>query len=299
MRTDIVTDDINVVLDALLNPSGEPKIFKLSLSAFKDLYQRLQGQKQGTVVDILLNGKWAFIQFSQLCNHRIRILPDNKFRTIPRFLGIRQYLEEKDFEIASINARFFGQRRYLTIGRFFLEEIETDGWLGLTIFILTGLLLSWLTNSSGKVDAIKTANDLLIGISSIFFSIFMLFTVSQNLPSIANLYLFKSGLTHRFIGIDRLISWISVLALGIALGNRVVVESEWVFNIQLVASRPGLIGRNEILPWSTAIAMSLIFSSLFIVVRYYLKRVEYLLERELSKQLLDELANQERLKETP
>ena len=100
-------DQVDQVLQAILVPSGDPKIFTLSLSRFKDLYQQVHGQRSETKIDVVLNGTWALVQFSELCNHRIRVLPDNLFRRGYKLIGRRLYLEKHDFEIAFSSATFF------------------------------------------------------------------------------------------------------------------------------------------------------------------------------------------------
>ena len=116
----------------------------------------------------------------------------------------------------------------------------------------------------------------------------MLFTASQNLSSIVTPDLFKQGLTHRFIQVDKMVSWISIAALGLAGLNRVVVETISMINIETNIGRLFVLNSQRIIPWTTSLAVSLITISFLIVVRYYYKRVQNLLETDLSKKLLDE-----------
>ena len=281
-------DTIQNVVNALLKPIGEPKNFILPLAEFKTVFKEVQKHRSGTKIDVILNGDWAIVQFSELCNHRIRVLPDNSFHPVLKLLGVHQYIEEEDFEIAAAVANIYGQRKYLTLGRFVLEEFLTEGLPGLTVFLISGILFAWLINLSSSFDVIKSANDLLIGVSTIFFSIFMLFTASQNLSSIVTPDLFKQGLTHRFIQVDKMVSWISIAALGLAGLNRVVVETISMINIETNIGRLFVLNSQRIIPWTTSLAVSLITISFLIVVRYYYKRVQNLLETDLSKKLLDE-----------
>lgn len=273
---DPLPDSPTMVIEELLKPSGEPKIFTLPLADFKEVFRQVYKQRGDSAVDIVLNGNWALAQFSSLCNHRIRVVPDNIYRKLPRVLGLGLYLEEKDFEIAASVATFYGQRKYLTLRRFIGEELSGGGIRLLLIFTTSGAILTLLAQSAGAVEILKSANEVLIGVATIFFSIFMLFTASQNTSIIENPLLFRKGVTHRFVRVDKLVSWVAFLALCVAASNRVLVESQIVTNW-------------GILPWTSALAITLMADSLLAVVHYYAERVRYSYESDQSRKLLDEV----------
>lgn len=265
-------DNPNEVSRSILNPTGDiPQNFILTLSQFKTVYQAIYKNHGNTRVDIVLNGDWALIQFSELCNHRIRVLPDNLFHRFRKALNIRLYLEKDDFEIAYSSAKFYGQEKYINTRRFLKEEIQVNGFRSLVILFFSGLLLS-LINSQ---ESVKAANELLIGVASIFFSIFLLFTVSQNLPEL-KVSLFKSGLTHRFVQIDAKVTYQVIVVIGVAFINLVLAENANITQIGL-----------QIITWSTAFGIALIGTSFFTVVQYYFSRAKALYETEMSKKVLD------------
>jgi hypothetical protein len=280
----IELDQPDNILEALVKPTGDPKMFTITLSGFKKLFKKIQTKAPGTKVDIVLNGEWTLVQFSELCNHSIKVLPDSYVKPIQRFLGIKTYLEERDFELATSVAEFYGQRKYLTVWRFIKEEILSDGFTGFIIFITAGLLLTFLSNTTG-LESIEAASDVLIGISAIFFSIFILFTASQNIQIVATPDLFKSGLTHRFVRVDRMIAWISILALVIAVLCRVSFETLSNYSVSIGSQTVNL---KILIPWLLASAVSLLGNSLIIVVRYYFRRIELLVETDLTKKILSE-----------
>lgn len=245
-------DNPNKVAQSILGPTGKPQNFILTLSQFKTIYQEIYEKRGNTRVDIVLNGDWALVQFGELCNHRIRVLPDNLCRRIPKFFNLHLYLEKEDFEIAYSAAKFYGQEKYLHFGRFLQEEIQVNGFRIIFLLVLSGLSLTAINS----VESVRTANELLIGVAAIFFSIFLLFTVSQNLP-VLKLPLFKAGLTHRFIQVDSKITYLVIFVIGLSFVNLVLVEmsrfsQEWLF----------------ILIWSTAFGIALMSASFFTVVQF-------------------------------
>jgi hypothetical protein len=280
------TDSPEKVKDALLKPQGDPQMFTMSLSGFKTVFRELQKQPNPLTVDVVLNGDWALVQFTELCNHRIRVLPDSRLRWLPRVLGFHLYLEEKDFEIVATSANFYGQREYLTLWRFIREELSVNGIKSLVIFAVSAAFLILLTQASTSTEILKSANEVLLGIAAIFFSIFMLFTASQKQPSVADLALFKKGLTHRFLQVDKFVAWFAIIALAIAAIGRVLTESP----AGQVLTLPNLtITLRDTIPWITSAGITLMSVSLLTVVHYYFERVRYLHETELSKKLLDEV----------
>lgn len=278
-------DQVDRVSQAILKPSGNPQIFTLTLAQFKELYQEIYRQRGNTRLDVVLNGEWALVQFSELCNHRVRILPDNLLRPPLKFLNLHLYLEKDDFEMIFSSATFFGQERYLTLWRFLKEEFQVNGMKALIIFGLSGLFFSLVARSSPNVVA--SINEVLITISAIFFSIFMLFTISQNLP-LMDLSLFKRGLPHRFVQIDKKIANSTIFAVGISALNRALAENPVVVVPSTRFWSQFTVDFTVMLNWSTALAISIIAISLLIVVQYYFKRIQFLYETDLSKKLLDE-----------
>jgi len=265
-------DNPKKVSQSILEPTGMPQNFILTLSQFKTIYQVINKKRGNTRIDIVLNGDWALIQFSELCNHRIRVLPDNLYRRIPKFFNFHLYLDKEDFEITYSAAKFYGQEKYLNFGRFLKEEVQVNGFRILFLLVLSGIMLTAINS----IESVKTANELLIGVASIFFSIFLLFTVSQNLL-VLKLPLFKAGLTHRFIQIDSKITYLVICVIGLAFVNIVFVEMPNITQELLI-----------VLFWSTAFGIALMGASFFTVVQYYFKRARILYETDLSKRILDD-----------
>lgn len=268
----LIFDETQVVAESILKPIGEPKNFILTISQFKLLYQQLSEIYGNTRVDIVLNGKWALVQFSEICNHRIRIFPDNHKRPLLNFFNIRLFLEKDDFEIVYQNVRFYGQEEFLTTGRFLIEEIQVNGLRTSAIIIFSIVFLHYF--SSDK--SIQAANELLIVIGSIFFSIFILFTVNQNLPLI-KLPMFKKGLTHRFMSVDAKITHLVIFVIGLSFFNLILS------NITSLTQEMYCV-----LVISTSFSIGLMGISLLTVVQYYFSRIKMIYETDMSKKILTE-----------
>ncbi len=273
------------VLDALLQPSGKPENFILTLAQFKELYQDIHRQRGETKVDIVLNGEWALVQFGELCNHRIRVLPNGLYRRITKALNWHLYLEKNDFEIAFSSAEFYGQLEYLNWWRFTKEEARVNGVKGVVIFLLSGFFLSVAVKTSTNV--ISSVNDILIGVSAIFFSIFVLFTISLNLP-LVDMYSFRQGLTHRFVQVDKKVAYLAVFALTVASFNRVFADTQVLQIPQTSLWTQNTVDMQRFLSWSTAFGISIMAISLLTVIQYYFRRVQNLYEKDFSKRILDE-----------
>jgi len=279
-------DSVEIVSEALINPVGSPMMFTLSLEQFKVLYQNVYTAKGESKVDIVLNGQWALIQFAELCSHRIRVVPDRRSKR--NFLNQAAFLEKDDFEIAYSSATFYGMDRYINTRRFLAEEIETN-WFTITIFIVLSVLVMYflVRNNVNQKDTFSSANELLIGISSIFFSIFLLYTASQNL-SIVNEDMFVRGLMHRFIQVDRQIMNLALIAVSISGVNLLIAGA---FDPQkLILLLPWTqfsLLLSHILIISTALAMTIMGIVFHSVVEYYFRRIQYQYETDLSKRILD------------
>ena len=70
---------------------------------------------------------------------------------------------------------------------------------------------------SGK-DALQRISEALLTASTLYLSVFILFTVSQNAEVLKDTFLFRQGLTYRFFQVDRILASLAVyLILAIIL----------------------------------------------------------------------------------
>lgn len=276
------------VVQAILNPSGQPRLFTVTLSEFENIYEEITKRRDSTKVDIVLNGTWALVQFSELVNHRIRVVPNNAHRRMMRFWWGRQFLEKQDFKIAHTSTTFYGQTEYLTFSRFALEEIRSNGLTALVLITASFYLINLAAEAATPAESvISAASDVILAVGAIFFSMFLLFTASQNL-SLVNIELFKRGLTHRFMQIDANVTYLAIVTLGVAGATRVLSTFPDLDTRVVIVLLSTTINWLHIAIAGTALAITLMAISLITVVQYYFKRLQYLYETEYSRKVLDE-----------
>lgn len=284
---DVQMDDpAAVVADILASTRTKPG-FNLSVSSFRTVYEGIQKRVPGTPVDIVLNGDWALAQFTRISNQRLRIVQDRGTSRLARFRG-SNLLSEDDFEFALLHAEIHGVRRPLTFRAFVGEELSSHPIL-LLITLTISFLVCWIISTSGGAETLSKINELLITAATIYLSIFLLFTVSQNINTLSNLYLFEKGLTYRFLAIDR---YIGILVLSVIL-----ICSTSVVLIALESGKNLVIFQYSFQPPDfslvvaalTAIALTVLVDSFVALIQYYFTRVRYLMEQDLTGRLLDSM----------
>ena len=191
---EIQFDEPSTVLNEILSSDREKAGFTLSVQSFREVFLGIQKEYPGTPVDIVLNGDWAMAQFSRISNQRIRIIPVST--TILRHIKPKA-LSEDDFDFAALHATFYGVRKPLSFIAFIREELSANPFKLLTVFLLT-FFIFFLISSNDHIEKLIPINELIITSTTLFLSIFLLFTVSQNVEKFQNLMLFATGLTHRF-----------------------------------------------------------------------------------------------------
>lgn len=283
------------IVHAILSPSGSPEMFTISLSQFREVYRSVQqelGERQlpPTLLDIVLNGDWAVVQFSQLCNHRIRVLQDSSTGPLSRFLD-KRILTEEDFDFASLHSEFHGARTYLSFRSFLKEEAATN-WIPLALILLFSWAMFHFSFVTAGEDILEKVNELLLTATTLYLSIFLLFTVSQNIDLIKDPYYFRRGLTHRFLRVDQLLASLAVAALGVSILNIVLLNVSSPISIPLPGRIVVITNVSVLAPFLTAVGLIILIDCFLALIQYYFRRVRYILERELTKELLDQLANE-------
>ena len=288
---EIQFDEPSTVLKEILSADRQKAGFTLSVQCFREVFLGIQQEYPGTPVDIVLNGDWAMAQFSRISNQRIRILP--VFTTRLRHIE-PQVLSEDDFDFAALYATFYGARKPLSFLAFLREELSANPFKLLIVFLAT-FFIFFLISSNGNITKLIPINELIITSITLFLSIFLLFTVSQNLEKSQNLMFFSTGLTHRFFSVDRYVAIIAILALLLGFFNVVLAEilpnHNWAL-FKYTIQTPDSLELTIIASLSTALATTLLVDSFLALTNYYFYRVRYLVEQELTRQLLDSTMKQ-------
>jgi hypothetical protein len=269
------------IIENLINPTGEPHNYCVDLSTFKQIYYAVLTKNSDAYVDIVINRTWAIAQFSSISNNRVRIQSNFSNNKLLVFLGYHQYIEKRDFDFIDTPCMVYGQKIYLTPIRFFLEEVNSN-WLIFLIllcFSYLSLTLSYLLSQS--LTLIKTLNDILLQSLILFLTIFILFTVSQNIKDIQTPSFSKEGLIHRFALIDKYLACEALVCFIFTIFNRVSLDipfTVYLFN--------GFINTRSILIILTSYTFSLTVILLFSVINYYMERNSIIFETRISSEIL-------------
>lgn len=285
----VSTNTPKEVIQAILSPSGSPVIFSLSLSQFREVYQAVQRNKENTPVDVVLNGDWAMAQFSRLCNHRIRVIQDPPSGFFSRFVN-KTTLTEKDFDFA-IYSEFYGATTHLSLRSFLKEEISTNGIPLLFTMLASWIVFQFFLGTTGK-EILEKVNELLITATTLYLSIFLLFTVSQNMDSIKDPFLFRVGLTHRFFRVDQLLASLVVVVFCVSVLNVVLLNLSPPVSVSIVGRKFELPDVTIAAPFLSAVGLTVLVDCFLALIQYYFRRVRYVLEKDLTKALLDEIMEQ-------
>ena len=195
----------------------------------------------------------------------------------------RKPLQDSDFSFLSL-VDWRGARVSQTSFPCFLLHEAIDNWLRIGVILLVSVAALLLAGPSSDVyDLLHT---LLIQASTVFLSIYLIFTVAQSERLSYDRKLFDKGTLHKYYGHDRNVTRFGILTVALVFGNSVLLSSD-IVGQTLQDPLPLALGR-WIAAISTAIVLSMLFHTFFIVADYYLERTRDVAEREHVGQVLHE-----------
>lgn len=195
----------------------------------------------------------------------------------------RKPLQDSDFSFLSL-VDWRGARVSQTSFPCFLLYEAIDNWLRIGVILLVSVAALLLAGPSSDVyDLLHT---LLIQASTVFLSIYLIFTVAQSERLSYDRKLFDKGILHKYYGHDRNVTRFGILTVALVFGNSVLLSSD-IVGQTLQDPLPLALGR-WIAAISTAIVLSMLFHTFFIVADYYLERTRDVAEREHVGQVLHE-----------
>jgi hypothetical protein len=203
------------------------------------------------------------------------ILPEYSRQEIVIEPEKRKKIRREDFSFLSLvdcRGATSPSRNFLLflIGEIKINKIR----LGL-IFLISLALLIFVAPSVNNLDL---ANTLLIQASTVFLSIYLIFTVSQSERLSSDRKLFEKGILYRYYSDDRNITIFAILTIGLTFANTLLVHLPWISN--------GLDGFSLIsfsrwvISITTSIIFTMLFHTFFVVSDYYLERTRDIAERE-------------------
>jgi hypothetical protein len=244
-------------MDKLNLVQGDQKaVYELSLEEFQEVYRHVarlcqdQNKKIGET-HILLLTENALIKFS--------------ISKIVIQINHKKNLSRKDFDVV-ISPKFEGNVKPITWRAFIWTELVHNWW----ILISVSLLFYFLFYANNNFSGISTINQLLIESNSLFISIFVLFTISQNRDITSSAI---SSLVLAFIS-----SSILTLPTNITISIPVINFSFFRATIAIAL---------------THIALLILLDCFIAITNYYLKVMRTALESKMFVQLMDEHSEDE------
>jgi len=121
---------------------------------------------------------------------------------------------------------------------------------------------------------------LLIQSSTVFLSLYIIFTVSQSQSLYSDLVLFKSGVLHKYYRDDKNVTLLGIVTVSSTFlsAGLVYLLSKYDPNIYLQAVKAVLITLN----------ITLLFDTFFTVANYYLERNRDIIERNIAADILND-----------
>jgi hypothetical protein len=164
---------------------------------------------------------------------------------------------------------------------FILREFLANKLRTLLFFILTSATLLLIGPTKSALD---TLNTLLIQASTVFLSIYLIFTVSQSERLSFDQKLFNKGILHKYYADDKNVTRFAIVTIVFVFVNAVL---QYLPLLSSSLSQPLLSspGRWATAIWS-ALTTTMLFHTFFIVADYYLERTRDLAEREHIGQIL-------------
>jgi hypothetical protein len=251
---------------------------QLTLPELKHVYSGLVRQlsNRNPIAALIYFDEEIFVSFPQHSTQRF-LLPRKQ----------HDYLMPRDFEFILLRKEYGTLARLDSFGRFLALELRRYWrWLCL-IFVVVSLGLHF----TGTDISYTTLSGVLIQSATVFVSVFLIFTVTQNTLMQNDLSLFKRGILHRYRRTDR-----NVAILGVSVIGAVILNSMFVllpdayaklFNFSVYGYQFTL--QNFWGAISTGIVVTMLFDAFISVVGYYLDRSQDVADRDfIQKVFADE-----------
>jgi hypothetical protein len=294
---DETRQEITRISETILAGNLQDSAVSLSLDEFAALYheigERVRGKQR---IDIVLHDDRAIVQFTNLSpsNQRVYIVSDRR-------------LTKEDFSRIVPNPVFHGDILEVS-GRQRLEEELPNLILSSCIGLFFGVVLFLLGNSVAAnygsylvnpdsfplvervVDFLAQINEMLLTSSTLFLSIFLVFTVAQSARLQEDTQLFDSGLLHKFERDDRLIALVALVSLLFTLLNIAILGIPVVLTVarwQITGAYTLTLNKISLVVPLITMASVVALTFCFLSLRYYLKRIMLITNRDMSKKVLN------------
>ncbi len=151
------------------------------------------------------------------------------------------------------------------------------------IFIISFAVLAVVGDSVSTLDLLNT---LLIEASTVFLTIYLIFTVSQSERLSNDPKLFDRGILYKYHYDDKNVTKFAILNIALVFANTLFVHAPGIEG-SLSAPLQSSVAR-WLVSSTTALVMTMLFQTFFIVAEYYLERTRDLAERQHIGRILHE-----------
>jgi hypothetical protein len=193
----------------------------------------------------------------------------------------QERLKEEDFDFV-LEKTWYGTREETkSFGQFIWEELKRDWLKLLPVFAASGGLL-YVINDLGFYELVGT---FLVQSTTVFLSIYLIFTVSQSQNLRRDPSLFKDGTLHGYYRDDRNVTILGIITVGLTFLSSGIASLVYEFSSDLGYGWE--VAAKALSAIATASVVTLLFETFFTVANYYLERERDIVERDISADILD------------
>lgn len=261
--------DLEFICSLLLNGEVDNSAIVLTLGEFEQLYKLLVENLENRIpkTSIINLGNELFIQFSNISPQHFLIIGKNSFVS-------------NDFRFL-LSKNWFGiNKKQKTFCGFIINEFKLN-----SIPLLLTITFSFIALViSNNYDIIATTSNLVMQGATIFLSIFLIFTITQNQILYKDIKLFQAGILQNFYQDDRHLATLSIFTIIATILNTLLADifKNNCINIQIKNVE---INPQWILAFTTSILIASLLNSFLAVKNYYLFRTKDVIERDLVSEI--------------
>lgn len=256
----------------LIKGSSLDEQVTLSLEEFEQLYYILMGHanQKAPVVALVNLSDQAFVTFPEYSRQEF-------------IVSHSQPITEQLFRFLS-NLHWYGPKQKPKTFSQFLKAEAKISWKRFLLALLASALL--LILSGTKVHIYELLSSLLIQSSTVFLTIYLIFTVAQTDKLSKDRKLFELGILSDYYSDDRNITVLGIITVALVLINTIVVE----LLLQVPNQYPEIFSQTiRLTPaFTTGFVIAMLFHMFYTVATYYLERTRDVVERDTVKDILNE-----------
>lgn len=271
--TNKTNDYLDSLSNALINQQVNSRALIFSLDEFQRLYVIMTNKQRNLApqISIVSIGDTLFLQFSNISPQHFIIVDPKGF-------------DKDDFAFIP-NINWYGPKEK-TRGfyQFITSEFKLNWKLFCVIFLISSIILFFTKES----DLYIKVSELVLQAMTVFLSIFLIFTVSQNQIIASDKKLFIEGIVQQFFSDDLNLAKEAILTIILALFNTILVHFLNRINLDAYLIKPNLLLHDFILAFTTSSIILLLIDTFLSVVNYFFLRTKNIHDRNMASTILDE-----------